>query len=144
MTRSRLVLIELLGRMCDVVSMTVQSNYWWQNTPSLGEGRRFLPTTPALGERFLREPFSNGTSIFGRNIQLCPRPYPHGQRIMDAARVNGAHAINRGELRRGLVTSSTKRRISELTGLQRYFEDKCKIAISFGGGTWQSNVSEAN
>ncbi|KAF2108659.1 armadillo-type protein [Lophiotrema nucula] len=36
---------------------------------------------------------------------------------------NGAHAIDREELRRGLVTSSTKRRISELSGLQHQFGD---------------------
>ncbi|KAF2735399.1 ARM repeat-containing protein [Polyplosphaeria fusca] len=37
--------------------------------------------------------------------------------------VNDTHAIDRAELRRGLITSSTKRRISELSGLQHQFED---------------------
>ncbi|KAF2257769.1 ARM repeat-containing protein [Lojkania enalia] len=36
--------------------------------------------------------------------------------------VNDTHAIDREELRRGLVTSSTKRRISELSGVQHLFQ----------------------
>lgn len=45
--------------------------------------------------------------------------------------VDGAgnsQAIDRDELRRGLVTSSTKRRITELSGLQHQVEDDCKYA----------------
>ena len=36
-----------------------------------------------------------------------------------------ARTVDRNELRRALVTSSTKRRISELSGLPQQFEHDC-------------------
>lgn len=45
---------------------------------------------------------------------------------MAANGVGSAQVLDRAELRRALVTSSTKRRISELSGLHHQIEDGCK------------------
>jgi hypothetical protein len=42
---------------------------------------------------------------------------------------SSAQAVDRVELRQALVTSSTKRRISELASLQHQFEDECKCYV---------------
>jgi hypothetical protein len=46
--------------------------------------------------------------------------------VVDAP--NGAHAIDREELRRALLTSSTKRRLAELSSLQHRFAQNCEYS----------------
>jgi hypothetical protein len=50
----------------------------------------------------------------------------HGRGTMSA---ENAPAVDRLELRRGLVTSSTKRRISELSALQHQLQDQGELAM---------------
>lgn len=80
-----------------------------------------------FGKRFLRCKY-NCTS----NLRSCdnfphpPRKASYGQYMMAVDGASNAHAVDRTELRQALVTSSTKRRISELSGLQHQFGEDCK------------------
>jgi hypothetical protein len=64
--------------------------------------------------------------------QRTPASTPHSTlSCLDDMAVNGdaeSQAINRDELRQKLITSSTKRRINELSGLQHKVADDCECA----------------
>jgi hypothetical protein len=79
-----------------------------------------------LSHSSLESGTANCSSSKGAN-----RTQPRASSLLNAMAVeNGEHdaaPIDRLELRRGLVTSSTKRRISELSGLQHQFQDEGKL-----------------
>jgi hypothetical protein len=55
----------------------------------------------------------------------------HGQDIMAVDGANSSPALDRHELRQALVTSSTKRRITELSSLPDQVSDASQLLLSF-------------
>lgn len=83
----------------------------------------------ALGKSFLRETVRRTSKLMLADaLPPAPRPF-YGQDTMAVEGASDVHGIDRNELRRGLVTSSTKRRTAELSGLQHQVE---------GGGECES------
>lgn len=60
------------------------------------------------------------------NSPQLAHPPAYGAYMMAVDGASNALALDRDELRRALTTSSTKRRISELSGLQRQFDHDCE------------------